>query len=53
MPPGLPITWVGAPRIGGREYSRRRWASLRTGEPADVSRVEAPVVLTALRAALA
>jgi glycosyltransferase involved in cell wall biosynthesis len=42
------IRWFGPARSGLLEYARRRWASLRTGEPADVFRVEVPSLLTAL-----
>jgi glycosyltransferase involved in cell wall biosynthesis len=40
LPASVPIEWYGPARSGPPDYARRRWASLRTGEPADVFRVE-------------
>jgi glycosyltransferase involved in cell wall biosynthesis len=40
LPPEITIEWYGPARSGPRDYARRRWASLRSGEPADVFRVE-------------
>ena len=51
--PGVDVRWFGPARAGVTEYARRRWLSLRTGEPADVFRVEVTPLLDALRGALA
>jgi glycosyltransferase involved in cell wall biosynthesis len=40
LPDNVPVQWFGPARSGPPDYARRRWASLRTGEPADVFRVE-------------
>jgi glycosyltransferase involved in cell wall biosynthesis len=53
LPDSVDLRWFGAARRGWREYLRRRWASARTGEPADVFRVMVPPLLAAFDDAMA
>lgn len=53
LPANVDVQWFGAERAGPREYARRRWRSLRSGEPADAYRVEVAPLLAALDQQLA
>src|SRR4051794_18905097 len=46
------LRWFGPARRGSLEYARRRWAGLRSGEPADLFRVELPELLDAFDGAV-
>lgn len=49
LPDGVDVRWLGPGRAGVLEYARRRWGSVRTGEPADAFRVATPALLAAFR----
>src|SRR4051794_11088628 len=53
LPTSVPTEWYGPARSGPPDYARRRWASLRTGEPADVFRVEQQPLLGRMDAIIA